>query len=312
MTGDAAKRALITGVRGFVGQHLRRHLLEKGWEVVGCDVTVDEPTDEEVPCNLCDAASIDQTVEWAGPVTHVFHLAAITFVPESGRNPVNTFDVNLLGTVRLAESIRRHTPTARMIFISTSEVYGHPESLPITEDHPLKPANPYAISKAAADEYCRYLQRAGLLNVIRMRPFNHTGPGQSDQFVLSSFARQVAEIEAGKREPVVRVGNLESLRDFLHVSDVVHAYECAALQGIAGEAYNVSSGQSVRVSDALKQLLSMARAPIRVEIDHDRLRPVDVPEALGSYERLRSQTGWNPKIPFAVLLADLLDYWRAQ
>jgi GDP-4-dehydro-6-deoxy-D-mannose reductase len=181
--------------------------------------------------------------------------------------------------------------------------------LPLTEDHPLRPTNPYAISKAAADHYCSYLAKTGF-NVVCARPFNHTGPGQSDLFVLSSFARQIARIELGKNPPVLRVGNIQTSRDFSHVSDVVRAYELLALNGKTGEAYNISSGRPTVVRDALDELLNLSSTTITVEQDPERMRPVDVPISYGSHEKLTADVGWRPEIKFETLLKELLDYWR--
>jgi len=307
-----AGRALVTGAAGFVGTILSAHLRKQGWAVTCSDHHVPQGGGADwFACDISDAAQIDQMVAWAGSVTHVFHLAAVTFVPEAGRNPSGAFNVNLLGTVHVAEAVARHAPDARLIYVSTAEVYGHPQFLPITESHPLDPTNPYAISKAAADQYCAYLNHVGR-DVVRVRPFNHTGPGQSDLFVLSSFARQIAQIESGKLPPVLQVGNIEAARDFSHVGDVVRAYECLALKGVSGEVYNVCSGHAVTVRDALDQLLALAQTDIRIEVQPERMRPVDVPCAYGSYEKLARDTGWRPEIPFERLLAELLEFWRAR
>jgi GDP-4-dehydro-6-deoxy-D-mannose reductase len=181
----------------------------------------------------------------------------------------------------------------------------------MAETHPINPANTYAISKAAADHYCAYLSRIRALDIVRMRPFNHAGPGQADSYVLSSFARQIAEIEAGLRAPLLETGNLEAARDFLHVDDVLRAYEAAALHAPSGEPFNVSSGQAQRIQSALDQLLAMSSAAIEVRPDPARMRPSDVPEVYGSSDKLTTMTGWRPEITFAALLRDLLDYWRS-
>ena len=305
------RTALITGAGGFVGHILRQYLSDRGWTVRCCDARAPADDPDWFTCDVSDARSVDALLEWAGgEVTHVFHLAAITFVPESGRDPHRAFDVNLQGTVLLTDAVRRHAPSARFVFIGSAEVYGPPRTLPMDEQHPINPTNPYAISKAAADLYCGYLHAAGLLDVVRVRPFNHSGPGQSDAFVLSSFAHQIARIEAGKEPPVLRVGNLEARRDFSHVSDVVRAYEALALEGQSGEVYNVCSGCAVSIRDALEGLLNVAGASIRVEHDPARMRPVDIPEMWGTHAKLSARTGWTPRISFDALLCDLIGYWR--
>ncbi len=306
------RRAFITGADGFVGRLLRGRLEGAGWDVVGCDM---QPAPDDARLRACDVSDRDQvfsTVEWAGAITHVFHLAAITFIPETIRNPYQTFEVNLQGTVHLTDALRECAPEARLLNIGSAAMYGAPRFLPMTEDHPLDPANTYAISKTAADQYCGFLSKSGALDIIRVRPFNHTGPGQPDLFVLSSFAHQVAQAEVGRIEPVMRVGNLDTGRDFLHVADVIRAYELIAMKGHTGEVYNISSGKAVSIRKALDTLLDMAMAPIRVEQDPERMRAVDVPEAYGSYEKLAAHTGWNPEIPFEQLLEELLDYWRKE
>lgn len=300
-------RALITGATGFVGRLLSAYLVEQGWDVV---CTGYPPADGAVTLDVTDREQVNAVLEEAGELTHVFHLAAIAFVPTANRDPALAFRVNLLGAVNLTGALVDRGLKARFINIATSEIYGPPQSLPVTEGHPVNPPNPYAISKAAADQYCAYLFHAAGLDVIRMRPFNHSGPGQSDDFVLSNFARQVADIEAGRNEAVVRVGNLKAARDFLHVRDVVRAYEQAALRGRSGEAYNVCSGQARTIQTALDQLLALSNHTIEVRHDPERIRPVDVPEIYGSHDKLSADTGWEPATPFDDILRDLLTYWR--
>ncbi len=303
-------RVLVTGSSGFVGKHLCAHLEAQGYEVFGCDQLAAEDSPRSRICDITDSHSIEETVQWAGPPDFVVHLAAITFVPDAASSPSQVVDVNFLGTIRLASALGTLAPDARLVFIGSSEIYGPPQETPITEAHPVSPANPYAISKAAADQYCRFLSESDGTDIVRMRPFNHSGPGQSDRFVLSSFARQVAEIEKGQREEVIKVGNLEAARDFMHVNDVVCAYETALRKGRSGDAYNICSGESHRIGDALDALVAMSDADIRIEVDPDRFRPTDVKEMRGSHEKFTRDTGWIPEEPFERLLADLLAYWR--
>ncbi len=303
-----SRRALVTGAGGFVGTRLTRHLEGQGWEVVRSGHPA---VAGMLPCDFQDDAAVRALVADAGALTHVFHLAAIAFVPDAERDPVRAMDVNLNGTIRLCTALRDMAAPPRLIFIGSSEIYGPPQSLPMTEDHPVNPGNAYAISKAAADHYCAYFSRVRALDIVRMRPFNHAGPGQADSYVLSSFARQVAEIEAGLRPPVLETGNLEAARDFLHVDDVLRAYEAAALHAHGGEAFNVCSGQAQRIQSALDQFLAMSSATIDVRHDSARMRPSDVPEVFGSSAKLTDMTGWRPEITFDTLLRDLLDYWRS-
>jgi GDP-4-dehydro-6-deoxy-D-mannose reductase len=309
---SGGKRALVTGSEGFVGRVLCRHLADSGWDVVGCDARVAEGAEDRRRCDLTVASDVAATVACAGPLTHVFHLAGVTFVPQAIADPALAMAVNYGGLVHLLAALETARPQARVMVVGSSDVYGPPRVLPIAEDHPFAPANPYSISKAAADFYCAFLKGRSPLQIVRARPFNHSGPGQSDQFVLSSFARQVARIEAGREEPVLRVGNLAAARDFSHVRDVARAYELLALKGQDGEAYNICSGVSRTIRDAMERFLAMARVPIRVEVDPERWRPDSIPEVRGSCEKLASQVGWAPQIGFDELLREMLDDWRAR
>lgn len=302
--------ALITGANGFVGRVLSSYLASRTWRVLESVIPGVESTADQFPCDVTSAEQVAQLMEWAAGVTHVFHLAAITFVPVSSAHPAETMAVNALGTVNLLHAMLKHHPGARFVFVGSAAVYGNPQRLPVTEDHPLAPREPYAISKAAADAHCEYAARVLQADVVRMRPFNHSGAGQSDRFVLSSFARQIVAIERGAMPPVLRVGNLDASRDFLHVHDVVRAYELAALRGAAGGVYNVCSGRGTVIRDALAALLRRAQVSIAVETDPERLRPSDIPEVWGSHERLNAATGWRPEMPFETVLDDLLAYWR--
>jgi GDP-4-dehydro-6-deoxy-D-mannose reductase len=303
------RRALITGAGGFVGHYLRAQLEGNGWEVV-CTTLHGEGGG--IPCDVTNAQEVLSVFHAAGRVTHVFHLAALTFVPLAMKEPGTVMQVNYGGTVNTLQAMEGLAQPARFIFIGSADAYGPPLRLPVDEDHPLIPQNPYAISKAAADDYCRFASKASSVESIRLRPFNHSGPGQPDNFVLSSFARQVAEIEAGLQPPVLRVGNLEAARDFLHVKDVVRAYELAALHGDPGEVYNICSGTAQALDAAVQTLCDLATVPISVEVDAERLRPVDVKTVAGSHEKFSARTGWQPEIRFESLLQDLLDYWRGE
>jgi len=309
MSSGGSKRALVTGAAGFVGKTLVRHLTGHGWNVLETDAVSSGDSNEFV-CDVSNAAQVEDLFRWAPPITHVFHLAAVAFVPEATRNPARAFDINLIGTINVAETMRKYAPEARLIYIGSADAYGPPQALPITEDHPLQPANPYAITKAAADQYCAYLAKASDLEVVRMRPFNHSGPGQSDAFVLSSFAHQIVLIEKGERPPVLHVGNLDAARDFSHVDDVVRAYERAAVHGASGEAYNVGAGKSIKIRHALDVLLGLSNVEVQVTPDPERVRPIDVMDIWGSHQKLTLATEWQPEITFERLAKDILNYWR--
>lgn len=307
----AGKRALVTGSEGFVGRILCEYLTASGVEALGCDLSVPFDSKTRHACDLADSTDVQRMLEWAGPCAYVFHLAAAASVAAGIHAPGTFMRANIEGTVNLCEAMRALYPGTRLIFIGSSEVYGPPEYLPVDESHPLNPINPYAISKLAAEQYCQYLHTSSGMNVVLLRPFNHSGPGQRDQFVLSSFARQIVEIEKGLRKPILRVGNLTAKRDFSHVRDVVRAYLLAAEKGHAGEIYNICSGASVSIGEALETMRSLTDAAFTIESDLKRFRPVDVPEMLGSYEKFYTHTGWRPETDVARILADLVAYWRS-
>lgn len=300
------RRALITGAAGFAGRHLRAWLTRRGWEVVGSDY---RPDAGDVCADMRDAAEVERMVAGAGAITHVFHLAAKTFVPDAHKNPADTYQANVLGTVYLAEALRRHAPEARLVYVSSGDAYGPPLRTPVEEDHPLRPTHPYAISKATADHHCAWLGTHGM-DVVRVRPFNHSGPGQPEVFVLSSFARQCAAIALGLHAPVIRVGNLDSLRDFSHVDDVVEAYELVALRGVRGSVYNICSGRAVRIGEALDALVALTGVSVEIRPDPERQRPGEASPVPASNARLRAATGWTPRHSLEGLLRDLFEHWR--
>jgi GDP-4-dehydro-6-deoxy-D-mannose reductase len=305
------KRALITGIGGFVGQRLSQHLAEQGWEVKGSDIA-GENTSEFQPCDLRNLDELKKLLAWAAPLTHVFHLAASTFVPDSIADPNLTFEINIGGTVSVTRAMMEVCPTARLIVVGSSESYGPPMYLPQDEEHPLNPQNPYAISKAASDHYCEYVSKRGDLDIIRMRPYNHSGPGQNDRFVLSSFARQMAEVNLNMRDSILRVGNLDVARDFSHVDDVICAYEAAALRGESGDVYNVCSGNATTLTRAIEILSGMLETEVRIEIDPKRFRTAEIPEIYGTHEKLTAKTGWTPVKSFEQIMQDLFLFWETQ
>jgi GDP-4-dehydro-6-deoxy-D-mannose reductase len=287
--------AFVTGGAGFAG----RHLLELLPGAVA-------PSREEL--ELLDADAVRAAVREAAPAV-VFHLAALASVSHSWDAPVQTLTENVALTANLLEAVRREAPEAAFVLVGSGEVYGPPERLPVDESAPLRPQNPYAVSKAACDLLAGQYADAFGLRVVRMRPFNHAGPGQSDAYVIGTLTRQVAEAEAaGRDEAVLRTGNPESARDFTDVRDVVRAYVAAAAVG-AG-VFNVASGQAVTVRELIELVRAAARLPVRHEVEQARVRAHDVPEVRGSAERLRAATGWRPEIPLERTVADALDAWR--
>ena len=320
MSDDALQRLLITGANGFVGSYLIEAFLNLapagsrciGWGLESFGERRDRVTWQKV--DLRNAESVDQAVAKARP-SAVVHLAAISHVPTSYQDPELVWDVNLLGTLRLLRALESHAPDAVVILVSTSEVYGRSFATGegLDENAILAPRNPYAASKSAADLLGGQYSETGM-KVIRMRPFNHVGPRQSADFVVSAFASQIARIEKGLQEPVLNVGNLEAKRDFLHVKDVVRAY-IEVIKGAniiePGEIFNVCSGTPRAIEDILMDLLSMSSLAISVQHDDSRMRPSDTPLAFGSAERLKSRLGWRPTIPWDTTLLDTLEYWRS-
>lgn len=311
-------RALITGADGFVGGHLCSYLLEHtDWHLTG---TVFDPTPEPAshskrvrvcPIDLRDRESVDSLVEGTQP-DFLFHLAAQSSIPTSLSAPWDTLENNIRSELNLLEAVRRSGHATVFLVVGSNEEYGKPraEELPQTESSPLRPNNPYAVSKVAQDYLGLQYYLAYDVQVVRVRPFNHTGPGQSARFVAPAFASQIAGIEAGLQEPVMRVGNLSTSRDFTDVRDIVRAYYLAVTQGQPGEVYNLASGKPRSIAALLETLLEYADVDIQIEKDPARYRPVDVAVVYGSADRFHQCTGWKPEIPFEVTLRDTLAYWR--
>jgi len=310
-------RALITGMNGFAGGHLAEHLLARGWQVSGIGLSgeihlqVLEGRVQPFAADLLDAAATRAALDEAAPDV-IFHLAAQSHVPTAFDDPEATISNNLLAQLRLLEVVRARGGDPVVVVACTGEEYGavRPSDLPVNEATPLRPNNPYALSKVAQDMLAlQYFLSYGI-RTIRLRLFNHIGPRQSDSFVVPAFAHQIARIEAGKQEPVVRVGNLDARRDFTDVRDVVRAYELAALHGEAGEVYNIGSGHPVAIRELLDMLLELSRVEIAVEPDPERMRPSDVPVIACDASRFHARTGWTPAIPLRQSLTDILDDWR--
>lgn len=311
-------RVLVTGAAGFVGQHLVRELLGAGLTVVGATQSGAPPAggtlaDEErgrvcwIPLDVTSESSVTAAVVRSDP-DFVYHLAGQSSVGDSFSRPLETWDVNATGTLRLACALAETTGgRTRVLLASSAEVYGRvPDGeQPISEERPVRPASPYAASKAAAEVAARQATATGGARVVVARSFNHTGPGHDARFALPSFAQQLAGMKAGRDEPVLRVGNLGVRRDLLDVRDVVRAYRILAERGEPGEAYNVCSGTAYDLRELVEEVIELSGTGARIEVDPERVRPVDLPLLMGDGSRLRA-LGWEPEIPIRRTLSDLL------
>jgi len=311
-------RALITGIAGFAGSALAQLLLaEPDVEIHG----VVHRHDWRIRAvrgqlqlhkgDLRNPSWVDEMIQDVQP-DFLLHLAAWSDVGGSWAQPWVAYELNIHCQLNLLEAVRRFVPACRVLVVGSNEIYGRvlPEDLPVNEETPFRPNSPYGVSKIAQDMmgyqyFCNYG-----LPIVRVRSFNNIGPGQADDFVASAFARQIAEIEAGLREPVLQVGNLTAVRDFTDVRDVVAAYWLAAQKGESGAVYNVGSGRGCSIQTLLDTLLAMSDAPIRIEQDPTRLRPSDVPAMICDNRRLVEATGWQPRIDLHSTLQDVLDVWR--
>jgi GDP-4-dehydro-6-deoxy-D-mannose reductase len=311
-------RALITGINGFVGGHLAEHLLSSGlWEVAGIarqPALALETLTGRVTYIAADLSDREQTLGALARIRPdvIFHLAGQSNVPHAFADPHTTVQTNIGAQLNLFLSVLQLRIDPLIIVASSNEIYGlvRPEDLPVNEQTPLRPVNPYAVSKAAQDLFAYQYHISHRLRTIRLRPFNHIGPRQTEAFVVPAFAAQIARIEAGLQPPVLRVGNLAAERDFSDVRDIVRAYELAALHGEVGAAYNVGSGQAVGVQRILDILLTFSTHDIQIEPDPSRMRPSDVPRVVCDASRFHADTGWTPRIPLEQTLFDTLEYWR--
>jgi GDP-4-dehydro-6-deoxy-D-mannose reductase len=304
-------RVLLTGASGFVGPHVQRVLTEAGHDVWSTDRQPLPGASQHVVCDLADADATRNLVRHAAP-EGIVHLASLASVGESFEQPRQTLLNNLAVACSVFEAVRHEAPKARLLCIGSAEQYGivPPEDLPLREDQPQRPASPYAVAKVAQEHLALQYQRSWKLDVVLTRSFNHSGPGQSNRFVLPAFAEQIALCEHGEHDAVLQVGNLDAERDFLDVRDVARAYVALLEKGHSGVCYNVCRGETHRISDLVQGLLERARVPMSWQQDPDRMRPSDLPVLQGSADRLQQHTGWSPDIAMNRTLDDILDDWR--
>ncbi len=321
-----ALRALITGIGGFAGGYLATYLLQHtDLEVWGIDLVEGRASQlrsllgnkAQSRLTLCigeillDLPRLKDLFREVKP-DYVFHLAAQAFVPASWADPWSTLENNIRGQLNVLLAAIELGSLPRVLVVGSADEYGivAPEELPICETNPLRPNSPYAVSKVAQDMLGYQYFASHRLPTVRVRPFNHIGPGQSPVFVTSDFAKQIAEAEAGLREPVIRVGNLEARRDFSDVRDIVRGYYLALSQGEPGEVYNLGAERSYAIGEVLNILIAFSKVPLSIEVDQARLRPSDTPEIIADCTKFRTQTGWRAEIPLEQSLKDILDYWR--
>lgn len=323
-----SKKVLITGISGMVGSHLADYLLKNtDWEIFGMarwrspldnlfHLTKEINLGSRVKLiygDLTDEISLQKVIKESQP-DYVFHLAAQSFPQTSFTAPLNTFDVNILGTYRLLNNINELSPSAKVHVCSSSEVFGRvpSEYVPIKEDTPFHPASPYAISKVGTDLIGRYFSEAFGLHTVTTRMFTHTGPRRGDVFAESSFAKQIAMIESEQIPPVVYVGNLDSMRTFADVRDAVHAYYLAVTSNLeSGSVYNIGGQYSCTIGQMLKALLTLSTTNnIKIKIDPSRIRPIDADLQIPDTSKFQKDTGWKPNYSFENTMSDLLNYWR--
>ena len=311
---------LITGITGFVGSHLAEYLLSLGeHEIFGIyrwrsrmeNISHLLNKVSLLECDLKDAVSTREVIRKIRP-DGIFHLAAQSYVPMSWIAPQETLTTNIISQLNIFEAVRAENLDCRIQIAGSSEEYGKvfPDEVPIKETNPLRPLSPYGVSKVAQDLLgYQYFMSYGM-KIVRTRAFNHEGPRRGEVFVTSNFCKQIAEIEKGKREPVVYVGNLEAVRDFTDVRDTVRAYYLVLTKGKPGEVYNICTGKGYKIKEILDILLSLTKVKVEVRVDPKRLRPSDVTLLLGDPTKIKNELGWEPKIPIEKTLKDLLDYWR--
>lgn len=309
------KKALILGAGGFVGRYLATHLHDDlGFEVWATRLPGEELSQVPARVRELDILNKEAIVDllFETRPDYIFHLAAQSSVSVAWYNPQLTIDTNIKGAVNVLDAVRELFYKPRIVLVGSGEEYGYiePGETPISEEHKTEPGNIYAATKACQNMMGSIYSKAYDMEIVMVRAFNHVGPRQPSIFVVSDFCRQVAEIEAGKREPVMYVGNLSARRDFTDVRDVVRAYAMLAESGIKGETYNVGRGKAYEIREVLDRIIAMSDKDIKVEIDQAKIRPVDVPVIEADIMKLTNATGWVPRISMEDTLKEVLDYWR--
>ncbi len=315
--GALRLKALILGAAGFVGPYLLRYLTEDlGWQVYATKLAQESFAAEQAAgiydLDLLNADAVCTLLHSLQPDC-VFHLAAQSSVALSWKQPQLTADINIKGTIHLLEAIRSAPNPPKLLLVGSGEEYGHLRNgaCPVSEEEPLHPGNIYAATKVCAEQIAMIYQRAYGLWITAVRAFNHIGPGQAAQFVVSDFCKQTAAIEYGEQEPVIRTGNVSAKRDFTDVRDIVRAYGLIMTKGVSGRIYNVGSQKAIAISEVLEQIRALSGVAYTIRTDPAKLRPVDIPIIEADITKLQQDTGWSPVIPLQQTLKDTLAYWRA-
>jgi len=300
-------KCLITGINGFVGQYLSSYLTENHYEVFGFDNNSNYSFDNEYlyNINILNHNDVKKIISKIEP-DYVFHLAGFSSVKRSFLNPELTLEINVKGTNNLLDAIKYSKCNPRILIVSSAEVYGIPQYIPIDEKHPLNPNSPYAESRVKQEKLCGCYS----LDIVISRSFNHIGPKQQPIFVCSSFAKQIAEIEAGIKDPIISVGNIDAQRDFTDVRDMVVAYELALTNCEKGELYNICSGITYRIATILQTLLKESEIDIQVFRDKNLYRPSDIPILQGENTKFKKATSWEPRITIDQTLKEIYRYWK--
>ena len=303
------KTILVTGSEGFVGTYLVKVLKDTLNKIIPiCHPLLLPKRGRYIPLDILNAEATREVMKTYNPDT-VFHLAALSSVAKSFRDRPITYNTNIIGTLNLLEAAKNLSKHVRFFFVSTCEIYGGGQNLTETAEIVLK--NPYAVSKYAAELICKEYSSEGIDWTV-LRPFNHTGPGQSEDFVLPTIAKQIAEIEKGKRPPLIEIGNTEITREFMNIEDVAAAYKIAIERCPPGEIYNISSGKGYTIGQAIGTLRNLSKAMFETRVDTGKIRKIDIPVLIGNGDKFSKLTGWHPKMKVEKTLEDLLNFWRAK
>lgn len=313
-------KILVTGGTGFVGTHLLSALLKRGEAEIHATtfrrdlstLRTELPSENIHQIDLTDKGAVFALIEKLKP-DKIYHLAAFSFVSKSFNQASEVFNNNVTLQINILEAVKEFVPSCRLLIVGSAEEYGvseSPDELPINEDHPLRPINPYAVSKVTQDLLAYSYGRSFNLQIFRVRPFNHLGVGQTTEFVVPSFITQIVEVERGKREQL-EVGNLSSIRDFSDVKDVVLAYITVMERGVPLEVYNIGSGVGVRISDLLEMMKSLAGVEIKIKRDERRMRPADIPEMVADITKIK-KLGWSPQISLEATLGRIFEFVRRE